>query len=156
MTTTWILIADAGRARLLAWTPEDRSLRTVSNIDHPAGRAPGRDLVSDRPGRRAGDGSSRGATDGADPRAKQEDRFAASLAEHLESAAADGGFDDLAVVAPPAFLGRLRAAWSKSVAGRVREELGVDLAGLPDAALKERLSASFDWLDPAPAPRTTP
>jgi len=63
--------------------------------------------------------------------------------QKLEKAANLGAFDQLAIIADPKTLGRLRRQMNKSLAGRVTKELNLDLAGLSLNELKPRIAAAF-------------
>ena len=53
MTTTWILVGDASRARIFAFDKEDGPWVLVEQIENPLGRARTSELVTDRAGRRS-------------------------------------------------------------------------------------------------------
>jgi hypothetical protein len=50
---TWVVVANAARARLCEFDPRDGSLTELADFTHPAARRKGSDLASDRPGRAA-------------------------------------------------------------------------------------------------------
>lgn len=72
----------------------------------------------DRPGNDNGQG--RIAAD--DP-----DGFARQLADHLNAMACGNGFDDIAILAAPAFLGILRRHYHKELQFRLRREIDRNL-----------------------------
>ena len=63
-------------------------------------------------------------------------RFAKEIAEWLERELAERGVDQIAVFAPPHFLGALRKAWTPRFALQVEEQQG-DLARLTPAQLAD-------------------
>ncbi len=153
--TTCILVADAAHARLLSWHPGHHTLDIIERFEHPEGRLSGRDLVSDRPGRRGSSAGSsrRGGTERLDPRAREEVRFARKLAARLDEVAQDTDVDGLAVVAPPKFLGLLRKSWGPQARSLLVDEVAGDLTNVPDPAIREKLTPYFYWLAPLALPR---
>jgi protein required for attachment to host cells len=134
--STWILVADASVARLFT-RRDDGSLDEVRTLAHTASRLSDAELTSDRPGRRAGPGHTRGAAeDRTSAHHREEERFAAEVVREL----VEGGFDRLEIVAPPRFLGLLRAKMPKPLAARVEREVPKEFARLSARELAERLS----------------
>ncbi len=139
--TTWILVADAAQARLFCNDGPGRGIRAVSNAVLRGRNLPGREIMSDRPGRTFDSvGQGRHAKEPrTDPREVEKHRFAHKLAVMLEGELNQGKFDRLVLVAPPKALGRLRVELSKSVRARVSAELAKDLTHLPTQELQEHL-----------------
>ena len=142
---TWILIADAGRARILESKSPGKGLQPIAGQSFENRIPKGHDLVRDQaprthdsigPGRHAMTGSS-------DPRRKEKRRFADELAEALEKAAGKNAFDRLVLVAPPQVLGDLRVALAPAVAGKVIHELAKDLTKSPDADIPGQLDLPY-------------
>jgi protein required for attachment to host cells len=143
----WALVADAQRARILerpspagVWTERaEEELRQ----DNP----PSRDQGSDRPGRtQESVGMARHAVEPRqDPHDAAKAAFARHLAERLEAAARQGRYDRLLLVAPPAFLGLLRAALGDAARRRLHGSLDKDVA---HAALAD-IAAHLDAVRPA-------
>lgn len=134
MPTTWILVADGARARI--WTSErPHHLKAALSYDFASPvRNRTRDAGSDRPGRTfdsAGQGhhAMEPPTDWKDHEKRE---FARSLAGRLREGAMAGSFDRLVVVAPPQFLGLLRAQFDKETARLVEAEIGKDLTHLSE------------------------
>lgn len=139
---TLVLIADAGHARLFA-TRREAPWLLLRAVDHPQGTARAGELVSDRPGRvqqSVGDGR-RGA---ADPKHSahevEAEAFARSLADVLDTTVAARQPRAVVVVAPPRFLGHLRAVISSPVRALVTASLDQDLTGVPEHELPARLA----------------
>ena len=139
---TWILIADASRARILERVGARKRLHPVGNGGLETEIKPNRELISDRPGRAA---DRRGA--GSHPMQSVDDwhrlekeRFAAELADRLSRAAVAGAYDKLVLIAPPRTIGDLRASLDESARQRVVAEICKDLTQLPDRELKEAIA----------------
>lgn len=140
--TTWILIADAAKARILASSGKASDFTAVDDIQLQGNPAAGRDLAADRPGRafdRAGDGR-HGMEPSTDPRAVEKERFAREIAGVLKEAAERGRYDRLVMVAPPAFMGILREILPSSVVKTVDAELTKDLTKVSTHELPEHLA----------------
>jgi protein required for attachment to host cells len=114
----WVVVCDAARARVFETTELGARMSEIGDWIEPAGRMSGRELENDRPGRgmdRARGG--RHAMDPpTDPHDKVEANFAHTIAEHLTQAHQAGRFGQLALIAAPSMLGRLRSAISKDCA----------------------------------------
>jgi protein required for attachment to host cells len=127
--TTWILIADASLAHVLASKGKESDLQRVEEIQLDGTPLPDRDLAADRPGRafdRAGDGRHR-MEPRTHPREVEQERFAREILGALEQADHLQRFDRLVLVAPPTFMGRLRSILPQSLSNKVVGELTKDL-----------------------------
>jgi len=130
--TTWIAIADGGKAMLLVNDGTDATpvLRVLSKaeLENP----PTRDQGTDRAGRRPDPGAGqRSAMEATDWHQFEESRFIAEFAARLNRAAERGQFERLVLVAPPRVLGELRPALSAATAAALAAEIGSDLTGHP-------------------------
>jgi protein required for attachment to host cells len=132
-----IIVADAGRAVLLSQAKPNALPDLVGEIDNPAGRAQGRDLVSDRQGVSA-DATGRHAHQAhTDPVDVEEEKFARTLAARIEK---DLGANDTCVlVMSPRFLGRVRGVMKDGLKKRVSTEIAKDFAHLAMHELKTRV-----------------
>ena len=139
--TTWILVADATQGRLFCNDGPSRGIAPVSDAVLRGRNLPGREIMSDRPGRTFDSaGQGRHAKEPrTDPREVEKHRFAHQLAAMLDERLKRGSFDRLVLVAPPRALGQLRDELSKSVRARVSAELAKDLTHLPARDLQEHL-----------------
>ncbi len=150
---TWILVCDAGRAKLFEETSPARHYRTVGAFEHPEGRARVTELVADAQGRKPV-GGSRGANarpEGfhgrpgvepeTDPKQVEAQKFARRLAEVLEKGLDDRAYEALVVVAPGKFLGTVKAALDDRVRGRVEATVDRDLSQLEPREIERRLRA---------------
>jgi len=126
---TWVLVADASRARLFL-RQRDRTLVEQQSLVSPEERLPERERVSDRAGRSFD--SRGGGRHAMEPRSSSSDestrRFAAELAQRLEQLCTAGQLDRLVLLAAPKFLGTLRAELNGTVKQRVALEIDKDLA----------------------------
>ena len=140
--TTWFVTADGSRARVFESIEPERRLREIENIDHPEGRAHNRDLKSDAQGRyfsHGGGPRAHSTTRQVTPVQHEAELFEKSLARHLDKALSDRRYDELYLVAPPAFLGLLRENLGKAARKATREEINKDLSRLAVGDLERRL-----------------
>ncbi|MEZ4451533.1 MAG: host attachment protein [Nannocystaceae bacterium] len=143
---TWILIADAARARIFAVEGPRDPWVAVDVEDHPEGRLRGVDLVSDRPGRSFHSSApARSAMEPhTDPREVEAQRFARALAERALAGRREGAYESLVLVAPPRFLGHLRSALAPGVAERVSASIDADLTHFADGDLPAAIAHRLD------------
>ncbi|MDJ0895661.1 MAG: host attachment protein [Alphaproteobacteria bacterium] len=138
---TWIIVADGGRARLLANDGPGKGVYPVSEkelvLENPPTRAQG----TDRPGR-TGDrmGPARHAME---PRADwhqfEKTRFAREISRLLDNGAQEGRFERLVLIAPPRALGSLRAHLDPRTRGLVVGEINKDLTHCSDTEITDQL-----------------
>jgi protein required for attachment to host cells len=110
MGTTWILSANASRARLFEVVPHADAPREIADFSNAPGRAHERDLQTDASGRLYGKGERMQghATVEGSVAEHETERFAEALRDYLAREHAQHRFSQLWIVAAPAFLGRLR------------------------------------------------
>lgn len=139
---TWILIADGGRARVLAAPGAGAPLTRIPGLEREADLPAGRDIVTDRlPRAHDSVGAGRHAIEPrTDPHEQLKASFVASLAAMLDEKAARGEVERLIVVAPPKVLGQLRAELSKRVKSMVAGEVAKDLTKAPDHEVASHLT----------------
>lgn len=128
MSRTWVVVADASRARLFSADRPAGPLFEMETLSNPKARLHEGDLVSDRGGRDSnGNGVSHGL--GQQKAAKEEtaNRFASELCAHLEQGRCKGAFGKLYVVGAPTFLGLMRKHQSAQLRGLISEEIAKDL-----------------------------
>jgi protein required for attachment to host cells len=130
MATTWIVAADASRARILQVMDREQRLSEIEDLLNPEGRLHERDLVRDAHPRLHGT-SGRGS-DREEPATvdHEVELFAKRVSEYLDKARTSHRYDRLHLVAPPKFLGQLRKELGKEVQKLVTEELPKDLSWL--------------------------
>jgi protein required for attachment to host cells len=140
---TWVLIADAARARVFESRGRGTGLTAVGDMALDAELAPSREIGSDRPGRSFESvGSTRHALESpSDLHREQKRQFARRIADAIEERHAAESFDRLVVVAPAVTMGDLRAALSGKVRAAVITELVADLTNTPVSELPAHLSA---------------
>jgi protein required for attachment to host cells len=129
MTRIRIVVADQGEAIFYDSASLEAAPREVARISDPAAHLHARDFGSERPGRTH---ESMGETRHAiarenDPHRREAVQFARRVAKRLDDARQHGEFDDLVVVAAPAFLGLMRGALSRATKARVVHEVRKDL-----------------------------
>jgi len=150
-TTTWIIAADASRARILQVMDRDGRLAEVEDFVNPEGRAHDRDLLAD--GHPRFDGHGGNARPGSNPTGgpasdRQEmkatehatELFVKRVSDYLDKARNAHRYDRLHLVAPPKFLGQLRKELGKEVQKLVTDELPKDLSWLNTRELEARLA----------------
>ncbi len=139
---TWILIADAGRARVLQNMGPGKGTTAVDGLaSESALPSSTNEIVADRQGRSfESTGSTRHPMEPrTDPREQMKRSYLEMLADQLDGKLQAGAFDRLVVVAPPQALGILRAAFSDRVRSAVSGELAKDLTKTPDHDLGAHL-----------------
>lgn len=135
--TTWVLIADGSRARILSTEGRLDELAPVEDQVFRNAHPRLRDILSDRPGRTfdsVGQGRHAMAYS-SDARREDERNFAAKLNEVLEDALRRDEYGRLVVVAAPKMLGDLRAAFSDAVRKSVSAELDKDLTHVQNSEI---------------------
>lgn len=140
---TWILIADAARARVLHPRGLGHTLENVEGLTMETDHKRARELGADKPGRSF---ESVGATRHAvsphsDPERLEDRRFAAAIIERLDKHAEQAEFEHLVVVAPPVMLGELRQALTPRLTAMLTATLDKDLTKIPEAKLAQHLKA---------------
>lgn len=145
MQDTWVIVADAGRARIFKTKRHKDSLVEIKTLLNPQGRLSDAELVSDRQGRSFDSmGQGRHAMEPKTTVKKQQlIEFTRTLAAELERARADGEFKHLVLVAAPACLGELRKHLGSETAKQVSLELAKDFSQLDAGAIRQRLPETF-------------
>lgn len=135
----WILVADAGRAKIYRHDGRGKGLALVEEIEPPA--SPAVEWGTDRPGRSFESvGSARHAHEPRrDPHDQAEDDFAREVCRRLDGAAKDGRFERLILVAAPRFLGMLRSHLGDHAGGRLIGTLDKDLVRAPEQQIANSL-----------------
>jgi protein required for attachment to host cells len=130
--TSWILVADGSRARILANQGPGSGLALVSEHEAPEARARSGELGTDRPGRAAD--SVHAMEPPVDWQRQEKDRFVTRMAELL--ATGRDNFDQLVLVAPARVMGALRVELDDQTKAKVTAELQKDLTWvtLPELA----------------------
>jgi protein required for attachment to host cells len=141
MDKVWVLVADSGKARLFQASGPNTTLEEHTDLVMPSARMRNQDLATGRPGRSFDSfGEGRHAMEPSTPAKEIEsDRFAARIAELLETERLMGAYTRLVLIAPPRFLGQLRDALSDPVRALVSDELNKDLVRFDVDAIREHL-----------------
>jgi protein required for attachment to host cells len=150
--TTWVLIADAGRARLFEHHRSRKSLELVFEDDRPELRDHAQMRDSDRPGRthESSSPTRHAMQPQTTPTQRAREHFARELVERLQSGVNQHRFGQLLLVAPPTMLGELRSHLDEGLRERVIAEIDKDLTKISAHELPEHLS---EWLSVAEPPR---
>ncbi len=142
----WVLVADAGRARLFQVEQPQQTLKPALGQELIGSNLPSREIASDRPGRTFDSGGEgRHAKEPpTDPARHAQEEFAREVVRLLDENRESRQFQRLIVVAPPQFLGDLRAMMSRQLQEAVSAELAKDLSKLPPHELQEHLREVLD------------
>lgn len=143
MSSTWIIVADASRARLFEAGSSSSDIFETETLTHPEGRLHEQDLTSDLPGR-AYDSSGEGRHamgSSVEPKKHEIEEFARQVASHLDKARTDNRLKDLILIAAPAMLGELRNALSAETKKLVGTEIDKDLTQHSLEDIQQHLSA---------------
>ncbi len=152
--TTWILVCDASRAKLFSTELREHDWSLVKEFDHPESRETSKEIWPSSPPGRAQQSTSHGARHTSleqhtSPKEAEAQRFGHQLADYLEHAITKREFDALVLVAPPHFLGILRATLKSQAAKQLRTTVDKDYCMLPAAEVRERLIDTVFPLNPA-------
>lgn len=140
-----IVVADQSEADFYELEQRGMPPLFVQRLEDADAHLHDRDLESDRPGRVFDHAPPLGGRRGAvahhstggerDPRKVEARRFARRIANALDEERRQSRFDRLVVMAPPAFLGLLRAEMPAAVHAMLTAEIGKDLVHEPPEAL---------------------
>lgn len=141
---TWILVADGAQARIFVNQGPENGFGATPIHEAQIALAPNREMKSDRPGRgHVMAGRRHGMEPRTDWHEAEKERFAKSLAEHLDRAAATKSFDRLVLAAPSKTLGSLRRLLGKHAAGLIIGEVAKDLTRIAPKDLSVHFEAIF-------------
>lgn len=143
----WVLVANSGHARILEMQRKPYEFHQVSELVSETQHLTSKDIVSDASGRvyhTQGPGT-HAMNPRSDPHQNAEEQFSRSLAQKMDKAARLGRFEQLLIVADPKTMGRLRQQMNRSLAGKVTDEVALDLVGLPLPQLESRLRNVLGW-----------
>lgn len=137
----WALVADGGRARLFERRLPAGPWRERTEDALAAANPLSREQGTDRPGRvhESATTTRHGIEPRTDPHRAAKTKFAARLATRLEDAATS--FERLLLVAPPSFLGDLRASLGEATRRKLHGTLDKDLTHAPLADVAAQLEA---------------
>lgn len=150
MDATWIVSANANRARFFSQPTARAPLSELSTMINGAARLRTADLETDDLGQRSASKSSHntgGATQPSgyqpnqSPAEHQTELFAREVADYLSRACQGQRFRNLCLVASPGFLGELRRMLDKNVASQITFELNKDYTQLSPEQLREQIES---------------
>jgi protein required for attachment to host cells len=141
MLNTWVVVADSSRARFFILESRDEPLREIDDMIHAEGRLRAQDELSDRQGGIAGGHGQGDHTFEAPTDVKHQDavRFAHQIGEKLEHGRVNGDYEELILVAPPAFLGVLRQCLNGHILKLVGQSFDKNLVAMDEAAIREHI-----------------
>jgi protein required for attachment to host cells len=144
--TIWVLVADAARARLFQVEQPQQTLSVALDQELIGSHLRSREIASDRPGRTFDSGGEgRHAKEPpTDPARYAQEAFARDVVRLLDEKRESRAFERLIVVAPPQFLGDLRAAMPQQLQASVAAEVAKDLSKLPLHELQDHLREVLD------------
>jgi len=140
MSSIWVVVADASRARIFSAEKPNSALEEVQTLTHPASRLHEGDLVAERQGRERNPGVG-GHEGGHEQEAKEEEanRFASEVNDALEAGRVANKFYKLYVIAAPSFLGLLRKLQSAPLKKLLAEEVSKNLTTQSPADIRKNL-----------------
>ena len=140
MSNTWIVVADACRARFFSADKPAGPLNEIETLSNPQARLHEGDLVSDRGGRDSNRGrSSHGFSTPNSAKDETANRFAVEVCKRLEKGRTGRAFDKLYVLGAPTFLGLMRKHQSDALRGLIRNEIAKDLTTQPPERIRAQL-----------------
>jgi len=146
MPNTWVVVADSGSARIFGADSPVGPLEELADFAHPEALVTERSLVSDRAGRTTDSQGHSHTYEGEDsPREVEARTFAKLLGHEICLARARGDFEHLLLVAPPRFLGNLRASLDAETRKHVGSELPSDFVALSAEEIRARLPENLDF-----------
>jgi protein required for attachment to host cells len=141
MTITWILVANASLCRLYENLGPKKGLKLVKELIHPQSRQKNAELVTDRPGSMAVNGSGGGAKQPQTlPKQHEAKVFAQEIAQELYKGRSTNAFRRAILIAPPAFMGILNAVLDGPTAQLVSDRFEKDYTKTPEPVLAQRLA----------------
>lgn len=150
MDTTWIVSADAGRARIFAEQNPSKPLQEIEDMVNGAARLRDVDINTDGTSPQSAGKSTHstgGALPGNDyqpqttPEQHNAEIFAKEVSSFLLQAKNAGKFQKLALVASPKFLGLLRVALDPQLTNLVSMEINKDYTHSNAQQLQEQIKA---------------
>ncbi len=128
-TKTWIFIGDGSRARIVENDGPGKGLQPALDKEFKLPQMRTGEMGADRPSTRGGMGGQlrHGVEPKTDWHEQEKESFAREMADMLTEAAGKKQFDRLVLVAPPAFLGAMRAKLGAAAQDLISGELAKDL-----------------------------
>ncbi len=145
MNAIWIVVAESARAKIFSRARVGGTLQEIAALSHPESRLHDTALTSDGPGRSFdsyGEGR-HGMEQATDPQDREARAFAREIARHLDHGRNQRSYDALVLVAPPKFLGLLRAELHKTACDLVIGEINKNLVEADLETLGHHISAAI-------------
>jgi protein required for attachment to host cells len=141
--TTWIIIADGSRARILAPREEELGFDIVSETTSAEAHVPSREIWADRPGhiQESGNSARHSIEPRHDPHEDRKVAFIREVASQLNVAAKEKRFDSLILFAPPRSMAELRERLDEGVRRKIKAAAPKDLTKVPLSELPSHLDA---------------
>jgi len=129
---TWVLVADKCHAKVYRIVKFPK-IEEINHLDHPDSGLHNQDLISSKPGRGFQSvGTARSSYQPETmPKQVEAIKFASEIAHMLYTAANNGEFKQLYLIAEPSFLGLLRQHISPQIQKHIVAELGKQLTSSP-------------------------
>lgn len=149
MKKTWIVLANASRARILEREVTEGPLAEVADLVHPQSRQKGSALTADREGHAQKAHGDRGHASTAfqpvtDPRQKEHAVFASEVATYLDEAVTTGLCQVVVLIASDPFLGEVKRHLSDAVRHALRASIPLDLTSFVEPDLSHRVVYALD------------
>lgn len=141
MTITWVVVADSSRARFFSLVSRIEPMQEMEDLTHAEGRMHDQEETSDRRGGIAGSQGQGGHSFEAPTDIKRHDAevFARQIATKLEQGRTNQSYENLVLVAPPAFLGALRSALNPHLETLVANSLDKNLVTESERVIREHI-----------------
>ncbi len=138
----WVFVGDGQKALFLVNEGDEKfpNLRRLAvwELADP----PSHEQGSDAPGRAYSSvGEIHSAVEETDWHELEKERFAKSIADHINKAALSNNFDQILIVAPPKILGDLRREFAKTTEAKIIAEVAKDLTNHTIAEIERLLTA---------------
>jgi protein required for attachment to host cells len=148
MQDTWVMVANAARARCFERRDGDGVLKELADYVHPQSRQKGIDLGTDRGGHveqgaRAGGGGGTQLDARTDVREKEHDSFARQVAKAINDAVAAGRCHALVLMASNPFLGELKSHLSPRADRLLQAAIPSDLTSFEGRELQRRIDRAL-------------
>ncbi len=148
--TTWLVVADGRRARIFSARMGGHGLTELHDLIGDDRMT--REVGTDRPGRvqESANSGRHAMAPRVDWHRQAKQQFAREVAEKVNQAGLNGGYDRLVVVAPPEALGDLRKALGKHALDKLGGEIDKDLTHFAPHELINHLGKVLPKLEPPP------
>ena len=141
MNSTWLVVADNGRARFFTMETRTGPITEVKSIVHTEARLHERDMTSDLPGSASSKsgGAGHAYQDETSPKEQANINFAKEIAHELDAARKENKFKQFVLVAAPGFLGNLRHQMNAQTQKLACFELAKNLSHLEAEEIRSHL-----------------